>query len=288
MDSEQLVTLVDDMWQPVFDMVGGWIMDTLSLILWGFIVVILVFVLTCRIKPWKLSPEYLEELKIRFLPYNLLRWWLYDLVNAKNIAKVFQPYGFTIFVGPQGAGKTTAMVKYLQDNKKRYPNCMIVTNFKCDFADHQMKDWKDFLEIRNGQDGVIFAIDEIHSEYSSAKWQDFPEVLLSQISMQRKQRIKIVATSQMFSRVAKPIREQAFSVVVCHTYYGRLTTCKEYDACSFVVSGDSAYTVRKGVKPIWRNIFVQSNDLRRSFDTYEVIERMKKLEFIPRDKRGRE
>lgn len=149
-----------------------------------------------------------------------------------------------------------------------------------------MEGWRDFLNIRNGEDGVIFAIDEIHSEYSSAKWQDFPESILSEISQQRKQRIKIIATAQMFSRVAKPIREQAFSVVICRTYYGRLTMSKEYDAARFAVSGDSAYTIRKGVKPIWKNWFVQSNELRESFDTFEKIERLKKLDFIPRDKRG--
>ena len=287
MDSAQMTQLVDDMWQPVFDMILGWIGNVAHLLFVLLVAVLAAFLLLCRINPFrKLTPEYLASKKMKLLPFDLFRWLLYDIVNRRNVAKVFAPYGFTIFVGPQGAGKTTAMVKYLQDNKAKYPGCIIVTNFKCDAADRQMSDWKDFLEIRNGSEGVIFAIDEIHGEYSSAKWQDFPEVLLSQISMQRKQRIKIVATAHMFSRVAKPIREQAFSVVVCRTYFGRLTTTREYDAGRFVVSGDSAYTVRKGVKPIWKSAFVQSNALRESFDTYEVIERMKKLEFIPRDKRG--
>lgn len=147
-----------------------------------------------------------------------------------------------------------------------------------------MKDWRDFMEIRNGEDGVIFAIDEIHSEYSAASWKDFPEALLSEISMQRKQRVKIVATSQVFCRVAKPIREQAFSVMVCRTYFGRLTFFKEYDAAEYSTS-DTPYKVKKSVKPIWKSVFVQSNALRRSFDTYEKIERMKKLDFIPRGER---
>lgn len=280
--------LVVNMWKPVFDMIGGFINSVLMLFLFVLVAVIVLFFLTCRINPFRLSPRYLVNLKIRFMPYDLFRWYLYDIVNVKNVAFVFRPYGFTIFVGPQGAGKTTSMVKYLLDLKAKYPKCIIVTNFKCSFADRRMDDWHDFLEIRNGEDGVIFAIDEIHSEYSSTKWQDFPEEILSQISMQRKQKIKIVATSQMFSRVAKPIREQAFSVMICHTYFGRLTTSKEYDAARFAVSGDSAYSIRKGVKPIWRSAFVQSNDLRKSFDTYEVIERMKKLDFPPRSARVRE
>ena len=287
-EKDQIYGLVDQMWAPVFAMIGDLITDALTLaavLVVGFVVL---FFLCCRINPFRLSPAYLERLNLRFLPYDLMRWVLYDLLNAKNIGKVFRPYGFTIFVGPQGAGKTTSMVKYCLDLKRRYPDCKLVTNFRCSFADYQMSDWRDFLEIRNGEDGVIFALDEIHSEYSSAKWQDFPESILSEISQQRKQKIKIVATAQMFSRVAKPIREQAFSVVVCRTYYGRLTTSKEYDSARFVVSGDSAYSVRKGVKPIWRSTFVQSNALRETFDTFEKIERLQKLEFIPRDKRGAE
>lgn len=246
MGKEQIYSTINQMWQPVFDMIYDFIGSIFSFVGISLLALVVIFIVTSRINFFKLSPEYLASLKIRFMPYDLVRWFLYDIMNAKNTRKVFRPYGFTIFVGPQGAGKTTSMIKYCFDQKKKYPKSKLVTNFKCDFADFQMKDWRDFLEIRNGEDGVIFAIDEIHSEYSSSNWQDFPESLLSEISQQRKQRIKIVSTAQVFSRVAKPIREQAFSVVVCRTYYGRLTTCKEYDSARFVVSGDSAYSVRKG------------------------------------------
>ena len=52
--------------------------------------------------------------------------------------------------------------------------------------------------LHNGNKGVMFAIDKIHSEWPSASWKDFPEVLLSEITQQRKQLIKIVASSQVF------------------------------------------------------------------------------------------
>ena len=162
MDSGAINQLVADMWAPVFDMISNCISGILNIIFLSIAAVIILFILTCRINPFKLSPEYLESLKIIF------RWYLYDIVNAKNIKKVFKPYGFTMFVGPQGAGKTMSMVHYCWEKKQQYPKCLLVTNFKCSFADHQMTSWRDFLDIRNGEDGVIFAIDEIHSEYSSA------------------------------------------------------------------------------------------------------------------------
>lgn len=286
MEKAQMSEMIDSMYAPVFDMIFGFIGDVFSFALWSVVILIVLFFLGSRINPFHMTPAYLANKQYKFLPYDLLRWLLYDFVTRKRNSGVFKPFGFTIFCGPQGCGKTTSMIKYLWDMKQRYPECLIVTNFACEFADHRMMDWHDLLTLENGTKGIIFAIDEIHSEYSAATWKDFPETLLSQISMQRKQKIKIVATSQVYSRVAKPIREQTFSVILCYTYYGRLTINKEYESEKFVTTGDGSYSIRKGVKPIWRSCFVQSNEFREKFDTYEVIERMKKVEFIPRNERG--
>lgn len=269
---------------PVVDMFFSFIYGVLSVALFFLFLFVLVFVLRYKMYPPNIKADRLEKLSISFLPYDLFRWLVWDFLTRKQRDQVFSEYGFSIFTGRQGAGKTVSMVRYLDLMRKKYPNVKIITNFNYAYADKRMKDWRDFMEIRNGEDGVIFAIDEIHSEYSAASWKDFPEALLSEISMQRKQRVKIVATSQVFCRVAKPIREQAFSVMVCRTYFGRLTFFKEYDAAEYSTS-DTPYKVKKSVKPIWKSVFVQSNALRRSFDTYEKIERMKKLDFIPRGER---
>lgn len=278
---------------------GALIADTLSPVInifWSFvgfvfggafvflIAFILFFFFRYRINPFKVRAFYLALLKIKFRPYDLMRWWLWDYLTRKNRAGQFKKFGFSIFVGRQGAGKTVSMVQYLNDMKLQYPKCKICTNFYYAGADKRMTSWRDLITYRNDTDGVIFAIDEIHSEYSSAKWQDFPESILSEISMQRKQRIKIVATSQVFSRVAKPIREQAFSVICCNTYFGRLTRTLEYDAAEYSTS-DTPYQVKRRCRPVSKSWFVQSNALRRCYDTYEKIERMEKIEFIPRNER---
>lgn len=257
--------------------------------LWAAVVALVAFVvgffIKCRINPFRLSADHLAGLRVSFLPYDFFRWVLWDILTRKERERDFNAYGFTFFVGRQGSGKTISMVKYLWDMKQKYPNCKIVTNFACAISDHRMTDWRDLLEIRNGTEGVIFAIDEIHSEYSSASWKDFPESLLSEISQQRKQRVKIVATSQVFERVVKPLREQAFSVIVCETYLGRWVRNREYDAAEYATCAGNAYRVKKTLKPLWKKTFVQSNALRGLYDTYEKIERMQKLEFIPRAER---
>lgn len=240
-----------------------------------------------RFHPLHLDAARLREPYIRQKPLDLFRWLLVDFLEREKHRGEFSEYGFTFYVGRQGAGKTISMVRYLELIKERYPHCLIVTNFHYYRADWVMTDWRDLLTIRNGTDGVVFAIDEIHSEYDSSKWNDIPENLLSEISQQRKQRIKIVATAQFFTRVAKPLREQASTVVSCSTWLGRLTRNREYDALEYAMIIDNPIAVQKKIKPLRKGSFVQSDVLRGCYDTYEKIERMKNTKFIPRAQRGR-
>jgi len=243
----------------------------------------LIFFIRYRVLPRRKSLPKLESLPINFKPYNLLRWLLVDFLRPRE--SNFNEFGFTFYCGRQGTGKTISLVNYLNRMRDKHPNCLIVTNFAYKHADHVMDDWRDLMFIRNGTDGVIFAIDEIHSEYSSASWKDFPEALLSEISQQRKQRVKIVASSQCFSRVAKPIREQAFSVVQCSTVFRRLTFNREYDAYEYRRCEDNPVRLKKSCKSIAKSSFVQSDYLRGCYDTYEKIKRMQKAEFLPRSER---
>lgn len=164
----------------------------------------------------------------KFLDF--IRWKVYDLLMLIINGRKFNLYGLTVFCGRQGGGKTISMVEYLDRMKERYPNCIVVTNFNYIKQDMPFVDWRQFTEVRNGLDGVIFAIDELQNEYNSTTWKDFPEEILSVVTQQRKQRIKIVATSQVFTRVVKQLREQCYEVVECKTFLGRWTKQKCYDA----------------------------------------------------------
>lgn len=261
-----------------------------ALKLFAFVAVILIlyllfFFIRYRVSLFS-SESAFAALKIKHKLYDIFRWLLVDFKRARvRSYKPFEEFGFTVFVGRQGAGKTVSMVHYLSEMKRIYPGVKIVTNFACSLADYKMNDWRDFFEIRNSDKGVIFAIDEIHSEYDSSKWKDFPESLLSEISQQRKQRIKIVATSQCFKRIVKPMREQTFSVVECRTFFKRWTFCKEYDAFEYDCL-ESSYAVNSPIKPLASYSFIQSDELRSCYDTYEKIERLEKTDFLSRSERG--
>lgn len=245
------------------------------------------FFVRYRFNPLHLNVWELKQPYIRYKYLDLFRWCLVDFLERDKHRGEFREYGFTFFVGRQGAGKTISMVRYLEVMKERYPECLVVANFQYYRADRIMTDWRDLLTIRNGTKGVIFAIDEIHSEYDSSKWADIPEDLLSEISQQRKQRVKIIASAQFFGRVAKPLREQAVSVVACKTLFGRLTFNREYDALEYISVIDNPLAAGQKIKPLRKSSFVQSDFLRQCYDTYAKVERMQKMKFIRRSERGR-
>lgn len=55
-----------------------------------------------------------------------IRWKLIDLRKELKLKKkgvvVFRPFGLKMFCGRQGAGKTMAMVWYLDNLRRKYPN----------------------------------------------------------------------------------------------------------------------------------------------------------------------
>lgn len=226
-------------------------------------------------------------LKFFFKLIDFLRWLLFDFFWYLCNGKFFKPYGLTVFVGRQGDGKTISMVECLDRLKLEYPECIIVTNFNYIKQDLAFTDWRQFLEVRNDTKGVIFAIDELQNEYNCNNWKDFPEELLSVVTMQRKQRIKILATTQVFTRVVKQLREQCYEVVECKTFFGRWTRQKCFDADDYNSLIDN-YDPKKKFKTRkkWRYSFIQSNYIRNLFDSYAVVESIKQKEFINRSERG--
>ncbi|MEG2908935.1 MAG: hypothetical protein RR945_06950 [Erysipelotrichaceae bacterium] len=192
----------------------------------------------------------------------------------------FKPFGLRMYCGRQGSGKTIGIVEQLNSWHIKYPNAKIVTNFDYDYADFKMTSLNDLLTIRNGTEGVIFAIDELQNEFSSNLSKKFPETLLSVVTMQRKQRIVILASSQVFTRVAKPLREQCYEVVDCRTFSNRWTRCKCYDAIDYnsIVDKkdpDAKFKLHKK----WKHSFVQTDKLRSSYDTWAIVERLSRSGF---------
>lgn len=214
-------------------------------------------------------------------------FWYYvfkDIRFRIKFGRQFEEFGLTMYCGRQGAGKTMALVEYLERMRRKYPKAIIITNFGYKHEHYSMESWHDLVNVKNGTDGVIFGIDEIQNEFNNSKWKDFPEFILSEITQQRKQRIKIAATSQVFTRVVKQLREQCFEVVECRTLANRWTFTRAFDAEDYNAVIDNPEKKMK-LRRLYRKNFIQTDELRNKYDSYKKIEKLKSTTFINRDER---
>lgn len=126
-------------------------------------------------------------------------------------------------------------------------------------------------DLSNGIEGVLYLIDEIHLEFNSLESKNIPIEIMVEVSQQRKQRKHIVGTSQVYMRLAKPLREQIDTVVICHNWL----SCIQYNK---VINGKTA-TEKNGkleAEIIKKYIWFHRPELYSSYDTYAKMKRYRK------------
>lgn len=211
---------------------------------------------------------------LKFLRYKVIDTREYYEKRKAGINE-FKEYGLRLYSGVQGSGKTMSLVEQLERYRNKHPDLLIATNF---FYKHETIAIRSLSEIpalsriarEEGYTGVVIGWDEIQNDFDNSV-RSFPVTVLRTITQQRKQGIKILATSQVFTRVAKAIREQTFEVVECKTLMGRWTFQRWYNPIEYeywIMNPD-----KKGkLSTIDRHNFVQSDELRSLFDSYAVID----------------
>lgn len=208
---------------------------------------------------------------------NIFRQIKYDQDFNREHPTYFRPDGLIVFCGPQGSGKTLSAVNYVYKLAEMYPRCKIVTNIELrdyPFDNYRVfwfKEAKDLMRYKNGLEGVIFLIDEIQLYFNSLGSKNIDMDVMTQISQQRKQRIHIVATSQVFGRMAKPLREQFDVVIYCKKcLFGFLQKNSLIDRDSLTTE-ESTGTNLTG--KVVKNFFYFKNpDSYGRYDTYKVIQ----------------
>lgn len=206
---------------------------------------------------------------IKNFPSALLFW----RKNKKN-DEIFPFYGMHFYCGRQGSGKTYSMTHELETIRKKYPNCKIYTNYGYKYQTMPIYNISMLQNEKyyNGENGVVFAIDEIQNLYQASNVNNVTPDVLGVITQLRKQKVYIVCSSQVFTRVSKPLREQAFYVTECKTIFHSLTICKKYNADEYLLDLDR---VEKKSTPIERYSIVHSDELRNCYDTYQLIKSIK-------------
>lgn len=189
----------------------------------------------------------------------------------------FKEYGLHVFCGRQGSGKSIGVVELLIRLKEKYPKCKIRTNMAYKYEDGELYHWEQMVDNSNGKYGQIEVLDEIQNWFNSNDSKNFPYEMLTEISQQRKQRKMLLGTAQVFSRIAKPIREQITFVYLPRTYLGCLTIVK-LTRPEYWDNEKQIFKQHEG-----RYFFVHSDKIRNAFDTYKKIKRYQKIGFQRRE-----
>lgn len=247
-----------------------------------FLIVLFILIVLCfyiyyryvkKIKPIKSDNSIIKKdgffKKIFWLlPQRLVLDYLYQDPTD------FAEFGIHLICGPQGSGKTMTMVYLLKEWQRKYPLLKVYSNFSYSEENGELKHWRDLIIKENGKKGVANAIDEIQTWFSSGDSKDIDPAFLAEISQQRKQKKATLGTAQVFSRCAKPLREQAHFVYLPYTFMNNLVVV-------FKTKTDYWNNEKqKFTKYVGFFFFVQTEKLRESYDTFKKIERWKEEDYI--------
>lgn len=209
-------------------------------------------------------------------PSSLYRSLRYKADFRKEHPEYFDPDGLLIFCGPQGSGKTLSAVQYCRRILQEYPGCIFVSNVKISGIPAEVQQLEyggldSLFDVSNGYAGVLYLIDEIHLEFNSLESKNMSIEEMTEFAQQRKQRKHIVGTSQVFMRLAKPLREQIKNVVLCQNYFGLVQRNQLIDGTTATEEGGKLKCDVKG--NYW---WFHSPELYSCYDTYAKMKRYKK------------
>lgn len=206
------------------------------------------------------------------------------------------PTGSRVYKGFQGSGKTLSMVKYAKDLLKAYPDMVIFSNIniygieqlyyhqayddeqKCYYYErdngnyqfiHDDELLKHALMFRNGTGGVLVLLDEAHLYFN--KKTGISLDVLTAISQQRKDRKRLVFSSQIWEELDISLRKQVKEIVNCRCLLGflQINTIFNGETLRYQhnLDGSSGYNAKK----ISTEIFKHSDYLYNSYNTYQKI-----------------
>ncbi len=239
------------------------------------ITVAIQYIYLVKFKGYKIKKSTRQVIKKPNIFYQLFvefpRRYAKDLLEREP--DFFRYQGLHIFCGEQGSGKTIALVEFMMRMQKEYPSALTMSNFGYLRQNTELTHWKQLIDYKNGFKGVIVGIDELQNWFSSNESANFPVEMLEVVTQNRKNRRVIAGTSQVFTRLAKPIREQATLIYEPITLFGCLTIVRVKKPV-LDSTGDVIEKKSRG----WY-FFVHTDELRNAYDTYKVIERLGKSGF---------
>lgn len=199
-------------------------------------------------------------------------------VDFKSFTKHFTrppahqfPVGSRVYKGVQGSGKSLSLCKYAFDIQRQFPDCVIFSNMKINglknfYFLETDSDIKYALEFQNGARGVLVLLDEAHLFFN--KKSGIPLDVLTSISQQRKDRRRIVFTSQIWEELDISLRKQVKEIVSCRCFLRKFQINSVFDGETLRWDNfSSSYVADKK----YTYIFKHYDELYNSYDTRQKI-----------------
>ena len=203
---------------------------------------------------------------------NLLKTILIDLPKtfmrdlSTNNPNEFKTYGLHFIVGEQGCGKTITMNYLIRKFKHEYPKLLIKTNFDCSATKERIHTFNDIDDHGNGIYGELDCISEIQTWFDCLQSKNFPTSALATVTQQRHVHRAILADTQNFTRCAKQLREQTFSIYEPRTLFGCFTFVNHYKP----ILDDEGHIIQKQhIEYLW---FIHDDDLRNMYNSYSNVD----------------
>lgn len=165
-------------------------------------------------------------------------------------------------------------MKCVKELHKQYPAALICSNVQLrDIPDViPFTDYEQIKTIKNEEKGVIYLIDELHVLWNSLESKNIPISEMAVFAQMRKERRVIIGTSQVFGRMAKPIREQIKYAIRCRSVLKYLQINQILDP-----NGEGAKGEKDGeldaelIRVEW---FFHRPEDYQAYDTYTKIEKI--------------
>ena len=176
-----------------------------------------------------------------------------------------------------GSGKTLSACKCVKALKADYPKALVCSNISLTGIDTiPFTDYDQLKTLTNAEKGIIFLIDEIHVLWNSLESKNIPISEMAIFSQMRKDRRVIIGTSQVYGRIAKPIREQLKLAIRCKSYFKYLQVNDIIDP-----NGENSQGEKDGQldgELVRREWFFHRPSDYEAYNTFARVERLKRKE----------
>lgn len=198
----------------------------------------------------------------------LIDWKSFRKKRTPEKGKQF-PTGSAVYFGFQGQGKTLAMTAYAFRIKEEFPDCVIFSNYNLYGIDYNYcfsdEDVKNALSFQNGSKGVLVLLDEAHLYFG--KKTGIGLETLTAISQQRKDKRRIVFTSQIWEELDISLRKQVKEIHHCHKFMNLIIQ----NVCDGETLSYDKMKSEYVAKHIRYEIFKMNDEYFNRYNTYQKI-----------------